>query len=303
MNKRIIKTAAAALAVFALCCAVSGCGIIDLMAKIAGDDGSYAVIYHEDAEPPAETSAADVTAPVISGVKNIICHQDDTVSYREGVTVTDDTDAEPELAIDASEVDLAQVGKYIVVYTASDSAGNISQVRASVTVVAKEAVTLEQGNSLADKIIDNIIKPGADDKEKILAVHDFVYSIGFADANYGGIDDYLENAWYYYYKRVGDCRCSYALSKLLLERLGYKTMKIRNTENTVYTHYWMLVSTDGENWYHFDATDQSWNDAPPVCMVTDEWLKAYYKEHKVPGWNWYEWDESAYPATPAEEFR
>ena len=66
----------------------------------------------------------DSQAPEIQGVKDIVLYEGDTVSYRAGVTVTDDRDENPTLEIDTQGVDLSTPGAYTATYTAMDESGN-----------------------------------------------------------------------------------------------------------------------------------------------------------------------------------
>ena len=67
----------------------------------------------------------DTQAPTLTGVRDIITtYVGDAVSYRSGVTVTDDCDPDAKLEVDSTGVDLSTVGEYTVIYSATDSAGN-----------------------------------------------------------------------------------------------------------------------------------------------------------------------------------
>ena len=62
--------------------------------------------------------------------------QGKTVSYKKGVTVSDNVDKDIELEIDSSKVNLNKVGSYKVVYKATDKAGNTTKKEIKVTVEA-----------------------------------------------------------------------------------------------------------------------------------------------------------------------
>lgn len=89
----------------------------------------------------------DVTPPVISGAKNISISLGDSFDTKKGVTVTDDYDKEPTLTVDDKNLNTKVAGKYTVVYTATDSAGNKATVKRTITVVDPSAVS---GNSTID---------------------------------------------------------------------------------------------------------------------------------------------------------
>ena len=82
--------------------------------------------------PP--TPSADQEPPVILGARDLEVEAGGTISYRRGVTVTDNSGVPPELTIDSSRVNLAVPGVYPVTYTARDGSGNESSVTITVTV-------------------------------------------------------------------------------------------------------------------------------------------------------------------------
>ena len=65
----------------------------------------------------------------------------DPISYRQGVTVTDNSGETPRLTIDSSQVDLSTPGAYSVSYTAVDSSGNKTTLTITVTVLEQEATS------------------------------------------------------------------------------------------------------------------------------------------------------------------
>ncbi len=192
------------------------------------------------------------------------------------------------------------MGTYEVYYIATDSSGNKTTVTSYVNVTARETITAEAAGAVADEILAGIITDGMSDKEKLRAVYNYIHSIGYIDVDYAGVDDYLTNSYYFLTTKRGDCKCFYAASKLLLERLGFTTTRIQNRSG-VMVHYWNLVSTDGgATWYHFDPTDWEWTDSEQPFMMTDEEILAYSARHdNIP----YDWDTGSYPATPAESYK
>ena len=85
------------------------------------------------APPVAGAEPGDAIPPVIQGVRDFTVYAGETVSCRSGVTVTDDCDLNPVLEVDTSELNLDVPGCYEIIYTATDSAGNVS-LPATVTV-------------------------------------------------------------------------------------------------------------------------------------------------------------------------
>ena len=79
----------------------------------------------------------DQEPPVIQGVKDQTVALNGTISYKKGVTVTDNQDKNPNLSIDTSKVNLQQEGTYEVIYIATDQAGNKAKQKATIRVVSQ----------------------------------------------------------------------------------------------------------------------------------------------------------------------
>jgi len=270
------------------------------------DETGAEIISEETTETPSETeeiipsAAADNSSPVISGVRDLVVHVDETIDFAKGITVSDDTDPSPTLEIDSSGVDINAVGSYIVIYIASDSSGNRTIDAANVRVVSAEKVSMEDAIALADQVIAEIITDDMDDVQKLNALWWHLYSMGYAEIDYAGVDDYLENAYHFLDSGRGNGKCFYAASRLILERLGFTTMMVENIPEAAREHYWNLVSADGGNtWYHFDPTHWNWVEDGVISMVTDEWLWSFSSRHDYMS---HDWDTSRYPATPETEF-
>ena len=98
---------------------------------------------------------ADTTPPVITGVQDQTVYVGDTISYKHGVTVTDDKDTDVELVVDNSGVDLETPGTYTVVYLATDAAGNQTTATAEIRVLPKDTdmASYEKKIELADEAL------------------------------------------------------------------------------------------------------------------------------------------------------
>ena len=105
----------------------------------------------------------DNTPPEIKGVKDLRAYVGGTINYRKNVKVTDDHDSNPTFTVDSSKVDISKEGTYTVKYIATDAAGNTAEKTAKV-VVSRKVESKEDKKlaaiDLADKVLDNIIKPG-----------------------------------------------------------------------------------------------------------------------------------------------
>lgn len=254
---------------------------------------------------PTSTAAPDKVAPVITGTKDIEVYVGDAVSYKSGVSVTDNVDAKPELIIDNSKVDLTKPGVYEVTYTATDAAGNTSApITVKLTVKAKPEnfVAPEVIYAKADSILAQFITDDMTDREKAEAV--YVWTRRSVHLTYGsapkGFDhenaDWLQTAYQLLNKDVvkGDCFYFFAVQKLLLQRLNIPTIDCEKIYDGDSHHYWLLVSVDGgKSYYHFDNV---WSKQ--LCLVTDAELDAFSAAVDSHPFNR---DKSKYPATPTEK--
>jgi hypothetical protein len=119
------------------------------------------------------TLKADTEAPVMKGVANRTVYIGDGISYKAGVTVTDNCDEDIELQVDSSGVDLNTEGNYHVTYSAKDRAGNETSQTITLTV-RRHAYTQEEVDVLADKVLADIITPEMSDYDKLVAIYDWV---------------------------------------------------------------------------------------------------------------------------------
>lgn len=256
---------------------------------------------------PSSSVVTDTVAPQIVGAKDLEVYVGGTVSYKSGVSVTDDIDAKPALEIDNSKVDLAKPGVYEVTYKATDAAGNTDSVTVKLTVKAKPAnfVEPEVIYAKADAILAQFITDDMTDREKAEAV--YVWTRRSVHLTYGSKPagfvheeaDWLQTAYQLINRDVpkGDCYFFFAVQKLLLQRLGIPTIDVEKTYDGHSRHYWLLVSVDGgKSYYHFDNV---WSKQ--LCLVTDAELDAFSaaaKSNPDIGYDPFIRDKSKYPATP-----
>ena len=254
---------------------------------------------------PSSSAVKDTQAPVITGAKDLEVYVGDAVSYKSGVSVTDDMDAKPELKIDNSKVDLTKPGVYEVTYTATDAAGNTCApitVKLTVKVKPENFVDPEVIYAKADSILEKFIRDDMTDREKAEAV--YVWTRRSVHLTYGsapkGFDhesaDWLQTAYQLLNKDVpkGDCFYFFAVQKLLLQRLNIPTIDCEKIYDGDSHHYWLLVSVDGgKSYYHFDNV---WSKE--LCLVTDAQLDAFSAAVDSHPFNR---NESLYPATPTEK--
>lgn len=230
----------------------------------------------------------DTTAPVIEGVGDLTVIAGESISYKRGVSVTDDYDGEPTLIIDNSGVDIYHPGKYTVIYKAVDDSGNESMIEATVTVKmpAEEEISEELIYAWADERLAIITTEDMTLYEKAYAIFRWVHDcIGYYDD--APKENWIQGAYYGLIKRSGDCYTYAMTAKVLLTRAGIPNMDIEKIP-THSRHYWNLIDL-GDGWYHFDATRRV--NKTEFFYVTDEELMAYSNSHGGS----HKYDPSLYP--------
>lgn len=194
----------------------------------------------------------DDEAPVISGAADQSVFIGDPISYRKGVTVTDNHDTDVQLEIDNSAVNLSVPGSYVVKLSAADQAGNRAEVAVTLTVAVKPEgyISEEELNVLVDEVLGEIIKPEMSDLDKISEIFYWI-----ADhINYTGTSDksdWVKGAYLGITRGTGDCFNYFSTAKALLTRAGFECIPIERVKEAKTRHYWNLVKYNGE-YYHFD---------------------------------------------------
>ena len=267
--------------------------------------GQYSLRYYCD-DPAIEVvkssltvKPADKTAPEFSGVKDIAVYIGDTVSYRDGVTVTDNDDKNVRFSVDATKVDLTRLGRYEVTYTATDKRGNTATATATVSVLeplddggeqGSSVCTKEELDALCSSILKSILKDGMTDREKAEAIYNKVYKVKYVSTD----DDpnWIVNAWTALTTNKGDCVNYSAASRALLTMAGIPNYQIERVGGTT-DHYWLIVCID-EKWYHFDTCPTS-KKYPFKCFLkTDSEVKAY-SDSRTDKPNYYGYDKENCP--------
>jgi hypothetical protein len=238
----------------------------------------------------------DTTPPVIEGIKDQTVYQNSTISYRKDVTASDNLGGEVTLDIDSSKVDLKTLGKYQVVYIATDASGNKTEVQAYVTVVAKPAGYVDEAvvYELADKVLARIFTAGMTDLQKLNAIFDYsrnhITYTGTSDKS-----DWIQGAYRGFVKANGDCFTYYCTARALLTRAGFENLSVTRVAGAPTRHYWSLVLYNG-GWYHFDTCLYR-RGFPYRCFLkTDAQVAEYTSIVQY----YYDFDHSKYPATPTE---
>lgn len=264
--------------------------------------GRYDLRYYCD-DPAVEVvkssltvKPADTTAPEFSGVKDIVVYLGDSVSYREGVTVTDNDDENVQFSVDASKVDLTRLGVYEVTYTATDKRGNTAAVTSYVTVIEpledgedSSVCTKEELDALCRSILDDILTDGMTDRQKAEAIYNRVNKIKYVNTNED--PNWIGRAYTGLTTNKGDCVNYWAASKALLTMAGIPSYDIERLGGP--DHYWQIVYVDG-GWYHFDACPTLRTNQFRCFLRTDSEVAAYSATRPDKP-NYYSYDKESCP--------
>jgi hypothetical protein len=240
--------------------------------------------------PVTITVLSDTEAPVIEGAENLEAFVGDSISYKSGITVTDDYDEKPSLEIDNSQVDLTKAGVYDVTYTATDESGNSSSVTVTLTLTDKPDgyVDPDEVYALAQSVYDEIISDSMSDMQKAFAIYCWVRT----NIAYTGDSDkssWTRGAYDAFMNRSGDCYNYFAAAKALFNMAGIENVDVVKSDTSHSSHFWSLINL-GDGWYHVDCTPRK-GDGDNFFMVTDEELEAYSVEHN----NSHIFDPDLYP--------
>lgn len=254
----------------------------------------------------------DETAPIISAREGttVIGYLGESPTYKKYVTVSDDKDDEPILAIDHKDVDINTEGSYKVRYQAKDKSNNKSKVFTLTYVVKNKAYSKDKLMAMVAELAkEKGITKSMSTVEQIKAIYKIInidYKITFSEAsdlgesNIPNIDrnnwktDWIEEGirtleLYNAGEGVGDCYSFYAVSKAFFEYFGIKNIGIRRDTkiddeldangNRKGTHFWHIVDIGGGKWYYYDATRLGStfkiDGTKNACLITQEKLDSY----------------------------
>lgn len=263
--------------------------VIILLTDESGNTAEIKSVVHviTDEEPPVISGAADITV-FVGG----------TVSYRSGITVTDNEDENPSLTIDNSQVNLDEVGEYEVTYTATDATGNSSSVTIILSVQKKPSnyVDEERVMELAKEVLASITNESMTDREVAFAIYRWTYS-KIAYVNDSDKSSWIKGAYQAFTQKSGDCFNYFAAAKALYIAAGIENVDVVKSDTSHSSHYWSLINL-GDGWYHVDCTRRS-GTGDLFFMVTDEELEAYSVKHN----NSHIFDKDAYPERATESIQ
>lgn len=263
-------------------CAFAGCNDEDSSdASQAGDSSSEVTVSQTTATEKAEP--VDKTPPVVKAA-DMEVFAGDSVSYKKNVIVTDNEDENPKIVVDSSKVDLQTPGKYPVIYTVTDKAGNKTELKITITVKKKPPVDMASVEKYNDKRAKEILAEITDSSMNTMQKAFAVYCWAKSSIIYIGDSDksnYKVAAKEGFENMAGDCYTYYAVSKVLLEKIGgvkiYDMVKLRESSADP-RHFWMLINI-GSGWYHFDSTPYK-DGYDYFFMVTQSELDAWDNKYR-----------------------
>ena len=215
------------------------------------------------------TLRQDTEPPVILGVSDIFIYLGEKISYKKGITVSDNCDTNVKLSVDSSLVNPNTEGDYPVTYSAQDISGNSTILTITVSV-RQRTYSEEQVYAFADRVLSEIITDTMTSYEKLTAIYNWAQNnIFYIETFEKG--NWLKGAYEGFTNHKGDCYAYACVSQALLIRAGIPTKMIHRIPTT-YEHYWNLVDI-GEGWKHFDSCPR--DDNPYLCYIDDANLMAY----------------------------
>lgn len=179
----------------------------------------------------------DITPPNIYGLFTMeLKANSEAPDYMKNIFAKDQVDGYTAVTFDSSAVDLTRAGIYQVVYTSSDSTGNVTTQTRKVVVKPDYTDT--------KKLIEDIAS--GFDKTDPETLRDFIRNNIAYVPTWGGEDPvaFGFTNWY------GNCYVHALCLQALLDYYGYETELIWVTNKT---HYWLIINLDG-TWYHIDGT-------------------------------------------------
>ena len=232
---------------------------------------------------------ADDEAPIFTEAEDFIVWLGDTVAYKSKVQVSDNCPADVTIKVDATGVNLKSIGKYPVVYTATDIAGNSTKI--TLTVYVKSSyVDEEELYAKVDSVFEEIFLDGMTNRERCQAIYDYIRkNVSYISNSDKG--DYIRAAMEGLTKGKGDCYVYFSLSKVMLDRAGFPNIDIERIQVGDSMHFWNLVDIgDGHGWYHFDTTPRRLGN-PYIFLWDDATLMEYSDSHE----GTHNYDRSLYP--------
>lgn len=159
----------------------------------------------------------------------------------------------------------------------------------------------------ANEIIENIIKPGMNDYEKVLAVHDYIVLSSRYDrlnSDNNTVPQEEHEAYGVLINGIGVCDSYAKAVKLLLEKVGVECILVEGSKAGTdikrlsdVDHAWNIVKLEGEH-YHVDAT---WDDVSED-QDSNELMHHHFNVNDEEMRKTHTWDRSKYPVCEGTKY-
>lgn len=242
------------------------------------------------------TLVPDSEAPSLYGLQDeMYFYMGGTIAYLDGVYAEDNCDSaeEIDITVDSSGVDIYTLGKYEVVYTATDTSGNSASKTVTLQLV-KQTVTQEQLDAEVERTLAEITDDSMSIGEKAYAIYNYIRgNMVYTDSS--DKTDYIKEAYNGLTKLRGDCFTFYAATDALLRAIGAETMMVSRQYNTTRPthHYWVLCNL-GTGWYHIDTCNTGPRNFEAFMRTDDEFTTRAR--------TFWMFDHSLYPSSPTQPY-
>ncbi len=210
----------------------------------------------------------DTAPPVILEKEKLSIFEGESIDYNKGIEVLDNSGEIPNLSVDASAVNPYVAGRYKVIYTAVDKAGNVTDYKRDVLVKLKAHKYVDEGMLAikATEVLKSIINDDMSDNQKIVSIYNWVKKSLVYKAE-TETDDEVLGAYYGIVKGEGDCFVYYSTTRFLLTLAQIDNVKVEKEGGG---HYWNLVKCEG-GYCHLDTTP--FISGEEFILLTDNELK------------------------------
>lgn len=255
-----------------------------------------ALVKKNEKDIVLKLDVVDTKPPVIKGTRDLTIYIGNPISYRTGVSVTDNQKGGTALMVDASGVNPRKEGIYKVTYKSEDKSGNKTEKKVEVVVKKSNESHAPEVIKYVKDTLAEITTKDMTELEKLDKIFEFCHT----KINYTGHSDKsdaIEAAYNGFRTRTGDCFTYYAVSEALITGAGFENIMVtRDGDNS--DHFWNLIKYK-DKWYHFDTCPIAGSGSFRAFMLGDLEIAKFDKEygeanptHK----GYYKFEKSAYPA-------
>ena len=222
---------------------LSGDVTLELLTELDFETGGEQVVEIRATDASGNATVAettmeillDTTPPQMFGLDDLSVSKYAQIDYYSGVSAYDAIDGYVTYTVDASRVNVNEMGSYYAVYTTWDSAGN--------TTSYWRRVVVAHDSSDTDALVKSIAATLPADAE---VIRDYVRDNIWYSYSYGGGDP----VWYGFNNWNGNCYVHALCFQVLLTEKGFTSRLIWVNDQS---HYWLQVYLNGK-WVHMDAT-------------------------------------------------